>query len=237
MIDHLPDKSLGVDPVCRVLDLSPSTYLARKKRPKSARQPRDVFARAACAEWTLPIRSPVSCSRVRTVRRCGRRPCWTASRHWSAQAGVPQFTMHDLRRVAATLTITAGVPLTVVSKTLRHSTLSTTANIYAHLTRQAAHDAVDAIEAALVGAEGEDARIDLPSRLRPHRDHPARLRDLSKPLYAAAIRGRSMMWLGGGRRPCDHTATTSPRNAEKAAFPFLRRRPPTCVNAGRDDRI
>ncbi|WP_409467311.1 IS3 family transposase [Streptomyces sp. HC307] len=30
-----------VDPVCRVLGLSPSTYFARKKRPKSARRLRD----------------------------------------------------------------------------------------------------------------------------------------------------------------------------------------------------
>ncbi|MGX4694682.1 IS3 family transposase [Streptomyces sp. JNUCC 63] len=41
MIDHLRDKGLGVDPVCRVLDLSPSTYFARKTRPKSARRLRD----------------------------------------------------------------------------------------------------------------------------------------------------------------------------------------------------
>lgn len=41
MIDHLRDKGLGVDPVCRVPDLSPSTYFARKKRPKSARRLRD----------------------------------------------------------------------------------------------------------------------------------------------------------------------------------------------------
>lgn len=38
MIDHLRETGLGVDPVCRVLDLSPSTYFARKKRPKSARR-------------------------------------------------------------------------------------------------------------------------------------------------------------------------------------------------------
>jgi putative transposase len=41
VIDHLRDKGLGVDPVCRVLDLSPSTYFARKTRPKSARRLRD----------------------------------------------------------------------------------------------------------------------------------------------------------------------------------------------------
>ncbi|WP_263632732.1 IS3 family transposase, partial [Streptomyces sp. 8L] len=32
---------LGIDPVCRVLELSPSTYFARKTRPKSARRLRD----------------------------------------------------------------------------------------------------------------------------------------------------------------------------------------------------
>ncbi|SHN35666.1 Transposase InsO and inactivated derivatives [Actinacidiphila paucisporea] len=41
MIDHLRDKGLGVDPVCRVLELSPSTYFARKTRPKSTRRLRD----------------------------------------------------------------------------------------------------------------------------------------------------------------------------------------------------
>ncbi|WP_106429465.1 IS3 family transposase [Streptomyces sp. SPB074] len=41
VIDHLRAKGLGVDPVCRELDLSPSTYFARKKRPKSARRRRD----------------------------------------------------------------------------------------------------------------------------------------------------------------------------------------------------
>ncbi|WP_427151695.1 IS3 family transposase [Streptomyces sp. TRM70308] len=41
LIDHLRDRGLGVSPVCRVLELSPSTYFARKKRPKSARRLRD----------------------------------------------------------------------------------------------------------------------------------------------------------------------------------------------------
>ncbi|MGW3041142.1 hypothetical protein ACWC9T_14160 [Kitasatospora sp. NPDC001159] len=41
----------------------------------------------------------------------------------------------------------------VVSKTLRHRTLSTTANIYSHLTRQAAREAVDAIARLLDSAE------------------------------------------------------------------------------------
>lgn len=53
------------------------------------------------------------------------------------RAGVRTTTLHDLRDMAATLSITEGVPLVVVPKALRHSTLSTTANIYSHLPRQA----------------------------------------------------------------------------------------------------
>ncbi|MFJ6775490.1 tyrosine-type recombinase/integrase [Kitasatospora sp. NPDC091257] len=57
--------------------------------------------------------------------------------------GLPRTTVHDLRHLAATISITAGVPLTVVSKTLRHAAPSTTANIYGHLITQTARDAVD----------------------------------------------------------------------------------------------
>ncbi|GAA0665968.1 hypothetical protein GCM10010193_16800 [Kitasatospora atroaurantiaca] len=89
----------------------------------------------------------------------------------SAEAHVPRVGVHDLRHLAATLPIAAGVPLVTVSKTLRHSTLSTTANIYDHLTRQAAADAVDTIAAILAQADREAARLRWPRWLRPHRDH------------------------------------------------------------------
>ncbi|MCW5250271.1 IS3 family transposase [Streptomyces sp. SHP 1-2] len=41
VMDHLRQKALGVDPVFRVLELPPSTYFARRKRPTSARRLRD----------------------------------------------------------------------------------------------------------------------------------------------------------------------------------------------------
>ncbi|MEU9004578.1 site-specific integrase [Streptomyces sp. NPDC048551] len=85
----------------------------------------------------------------------------------SAEAGVPRITVHDLRHLAATITISAGVPLTVVSKTLRHSTLSTTANIYSHLTRQAAREAVDTIDRTLTGAQNTGRETRHPAWLRP----------------------------------------------------------------------
>ncbi|MEV1084712.1 tyrosine-type recombinase/integrase [Streptomyces sp. NPDC050211] len=97
-------------------------------------------------------------------------------RQLSDEAGVPRVTVHDLRHLAATLTITAGVPLTVVSKTLRPSTLSTTANIYSHLTRHAAREAVDTIERTLIQAKQRADRQARPDRPRSPRDHIQRLR-------------------------------------------------------------
>ncbi|MFJ9444988.1 tyrosine-type recombinase/integrase [Kitasatospora sp. NPDC101235] len=82
----------------------------------------------------------------------------------SRDVGVSRTTIHDLRHLAATISISAGVPLTVVSKTLRHSTLSTTANIYSHLTTQAARDAVDTTPST---------ESTLPRLGSPSRDHPA----------------------------------------------------------------
>ncbi|MGV9881441.1 site-specific integrase [Streptomyces sp. NPDC003006] len=72
------------------------------------------------------------------------------------QAGVPRCTLHDLRHLAVTIAISENVSLWAVSQTARHSTISTTANIYAHLTRRTAHQAVDAIAAALNREERRD---------------------------------------------------------------------------------
>ncbi|MEF9886547.1 tyrosine-type recombinase/integrase [Streptomyces sp. P9-A4] len=92
----------------------------------------------------------------------------------SEETGAPWVTVHDLRHLAATITIIAGVPLTVVSKTLRHSTPSTTANRYSHFSQQAAHQAVDHI---LSGAEQTVGRTGRPTWLRPPRDRIHRLRE------------------------------------------------------------
>ncbi|WP_431313371.1 site-specific integrase [Streptomyces antnestii] len=95
----------------------------------------------------------------------------------SDEAGVPRVTVHDLRHLAAAITITAGVPLTVVSKTLRHSTLSTTANLYSHLTQQAAREAVDTIDRTLTSAEKLKHRPCPSAWMRPPRDHIHSLRE------------------------------------------------------------
>jgi hypothetical protein len=49
--------------------------------------------------------------------------------------------------------LSSQVPLAMASKTMRHSTLSTTTEVYGHLLRHVAQQAVDAIDTALTSAE------------------------------------------------------------------------------------
>ncbi|MBV9010633.1 MAG: hypothetical protein JO272_01060 [Pseudonocardiales bacterium] len=53
-------------------------------------------------------------------------------------AGLPRVWLPDLRHLAATLILTSGVPLPLVSTTLRHTTAGITADRYRRLTREAA---------------------------------------------------------------------------------------------------
>ena len=71
----------------------------------------------------------------------------------TAEAGLPRIRVHDLRHFAAATMLSSQVPLAMASKTMRHSTLSTTTEIYGHLLPHVAHQAVDAIDAALTAAE------------------------------------------------------------------------------------
>ncbi|MFJ3217405.1 tyrosine recombinase XerC [Kitasatospora sp. NPDC086801] len=126
------------------------------------------------------------------------------------EAGVPVIGVHDLRHLACALAMDEHVPLPIVSKTLRHSTFSTTVDVYHYLTIQAVREAVDAINHSLDQADHKAlpddhaTRIPRTPRLTTHRARKAALRRQSAP--QAAHR--------------DHTATTSRRNIKKAASTF-----------------
>ena len=108
---------------------------AERARWGAAYQDHDlVFAR----ENGLPLRPEYVLRRFRSL---------------AADAGLPRARVHDLRHLAASMMIAAGVPLPIVSKTLRHSGTGITADLYAHLTRETAHQAGDAMAAALDAAE------------------------------------------------------------------------------------
>lgn len=60
------------------------------------------------------------------------------------ELGLPRLTPHGLRHTCATLLLESGVPLRVVQEILGHTRASTTANIYAHVTRPMQEQAVSA---------------------------------------------------------------------------------------------
>ncbi|MFI9162254.1 tyrosine-type recombinase/integrase [Kitasatospora aureofaciens] len=62
-----------------------------------------------------------------------------------------------MRHTAASIMIAAGIPLAVVSKTLRHSNLAITVDLYGHLLKDSADDAVVALASALDRADAEVA--------------------------------------------------------------------------------
>ncbi|MDH6145734.1 integrase [Kitasatospora sp. GP30] len=84
------------------------------------------------------------------------RPQWVLDqlRKRTTEAGLPTIGLHDLRHTAASIMIAEGIPIAVVSKTLRHSTLAITINLYGHLLKDSADEAVNALEAALNRADG-----------------------------------------------------------------------------------
>ena len=51
-----------------------------------------------------------------------------------ARAGLPRQRFHDRRHAYATLMLEDGEELAVISRSLGHATISTTADVYAHLT-------------------------------------------------------------------------------------------------------
>lgn len=59
------------------------------------------------------------------------------------RSGLPKVTVHSLRHTYASLMISDGVPLVVVSHQLGHALTSTTANIYAHVISSAEAKAAD----------------------------------------------------------------------------------------------
>lgn len=89
----------------------------------------------------------------------------------SADAGLRTIRLHDLRHGVATLLHSHGVDLPMISKFVRHSSITTTNDIYAHLAPQVATDIAEVVDEAF-----ERAYAELSGRVygdtttsRPHR--------------------------------------------------------------------
>lgn len=67
-------------------------------------------------------------------------------------AKLPHIRVHDLRHSFASMALEAGVDLKTVSTALGHTTISTTADLYAHVTSSLLKDAAERIDGALGAA-------------------------------------------------------------------------------------
>jgi integrase len=67
------------------------------------------------------------------------------------RAGLPDMGWHGLRHSAATALLTAGVPLDVVSRTLGHSSVAVTSDVYGHLVVERQQTAASAMDRVLLG--------------------------------------------------------------------------------------
>lgn len=129
----------------------PKTKASRNWVSLSPRVTAALHCRATAARALLPHSAPLGGLVFCQPDGSPIRPqsVLVALRRRATELGLPIIGVHDLRHTAATIMISSRVPLAVVSKTLRHSTLATTVNLYGHLLPQAARDAVFALERAL----------------------------------------------------------------------------------------
>ncbi|MFK0194936.1 hypothetical protein [Kitasatospora sp. NPDC090308] len=144
------------------------------------------------------------------------------------KAGIPRIALHDLRHLAMSFGLAAGVPLPIMSKTLRHQVLSTSANIYAELIPRAARAGADGIAWILDNADREEsgAPICRPRLPRP----PLRTPAPTAPPPRRPHRGLDR----AARRPsCDHHLTRQ----QKEPAPGLPSTGSHHRHLCRDDRI
>lgn len=82
---------------------------------------------------------------------CDPRNAFRALRVAATKAGLPHAGLHTLRHSAASVMLTRGVPLKVVSEILGHSSISITGDIYGHVSPDVAREAMDMLGDALDG--------------------------------------------------------------------------------------
>lgn len=87
-------------------------------------------------------------------------------RDFANKCGFPNVHIHSLRHTYASLMISEGTPLVVVSRRLGHAQVSTTANIYAHVIQSADEKAAQISEkfADILGTPEKETAIVLPMK-------------------------------------------------------------------------
>lgn len=148
------------------------------------------------------------------------RPDWITHRFAGLvkRAGLPPIRLHDLRHTHASLALSAGIELKVVSDRLGHSTTAITADLYTHVVPSVAQRAADAI-AGVIPLRRSVAGADVGARLA---QDPLRRSGTDPPRDEAAGQGWSR----------HRDSNPEPPDYKSGALPVApcRRDPPTVVN-------
>lgn len=126
----------------RVLELSPWLVDVLQRHAGHLRELRQL----AGGKWQE--HGLVFPSRVGTPQRAAN--AHLAWKRWLRRHGLDDIKFHALRHTAATLMIEARIDLFKVSRTLGHTSIRTTADIYGHLTDEGRHEVAERMHAALL---------------------------------------------------------------------------------------
>jgi integrase len=84
-----------------------------------------------------------------TGEPCDPRNALRALKVAAEKAGLPHAGLHTLRHSAASVMLSSGLPLKVVSEILGHSSIAIAGDVYGHVAPDVARGAMDILGAAL----------------------------------------------------------------------------------------
>lgn len=136
--------------------------------PKTSKSKRTVPLSDIAADQLRAIRAAQAAERLRagsmwhasnqvftteTGEPCDPRNALRALKVAAQRAGLPPVGLHTLRHSAASVMLTNGIPLKVVSEMLGHSSIAITGDIYGHVSPDVSREAVRKLSAVLTAAQ------------------------------------------------------------------------------------
>jgi integrase len=138
---HLVVTETKTDKSRRTVPLSPTTVgILRDVRQRQRQE-----QLAAGSQW---VRTPYVFT-TELGEPCDPRNALRALHVAAGRAGLPGVGLHTLRHSAASVMLSHGVPLKVVSDVLGHASVSITGDVYGHVSPDVSRSALDVLSAAL----------------------------------------------------------------------------------------
>lgn len=157
IIDGKAYKTLRVERAVQLVSLKPRVEEVRGTKTERSRRTIPLTPAVVDALEALP-----KTSELIFPGKDGLLASETVLKRWHLalrRAGLPRLRVYDTRHTAATLLLEAGVPLKVVSSMLGHSTITTTADTYGHVTDAMAAQATTAMGSVLAPQSHQPPRL------------------------------------------------------------------------------